>query len=171
MTLLYTEIGPNGSEYKKGEWKSFAIHNDKEIKGFFGEYRFLSNFWSAKVFLDNIEYKNVELAYQASKWKADDRKYFLNCMGLESIDYNRNNIPNGYTKDEWDVKKVEIMKGLLVQKFDKNQNPELYEKLKSTGTKYLEEMNWWDDTFWGKNKDGVGENMLGKLIVEIRDNK
>ncbi len=171
MTLLYTEIGPNGSEYKKGEWKNFAIHNDKEIKGFFGEYRFLSNFWPAKVFLDNIEYKNIELAYQASKWRLENRDYFLNCTGLESIDYNRNNTPNRYSENEWKTKKVEIMRDLLVQKFDKKQNPELYEKLKNTGTKYLEEMNWWEDTFWGKNKDEIGENMLGKIIMEIRDNK
>lgn len=166
--LLYTEIGPNGSEYKKGDWKQFAIHTDKVIKGFFGDYRFLSNFWPAKVVLDDIEYKSVELAYQAAKWKKEDREYFLTCSELESIDYNRNQKPNAYSEEEWNNKKVEIMRDLLYQKFDKNINTENYEKLIATGNKHLEEMNWWGDVFWGTDKDGNGENMLGKILMEVR---
>jgi predicted NAD-dependent protein-ADP-ribosyltransferase YbiA (DUF1768 family) len=29
-------------------------------------------------------------------------------------------------------------------------------------------MNWWGDTFWGTDKDGKGENMLGRLLMEVR---
>jgi len=39
-----------------------------EIRGFFVKYRFLSNFWPAKVYDDMmIEYESVETAYQACK--------------------------------------------------------------------------------------------------------
>ncbi len=113
-------------------------------------------------------YKSVETAYQAAKWNPEDREYFLSCSELESIDYNRTHKPDRYSEEEWDLKKVEIMKDLLMQKFDPDINPENYILLKSTGTKYLEEMNWWGDVFWGKTKDGSGENMLGRLLVEIR---
>lgn len=169
MKILYTEAGPNGTAYKKGEWKNFAIHSDTEIKGFFGEYRFLSNFWPAKVYLDNIEYPNVELAYQASKWKPEKRDCFQKCTGLESIDYNRKNIPDSYSKEDWGSKKFEIMKGLVAQKFDPELNPENYQKLIATGNKHLEEMNWWNDLYWGADKNGNGQNMLGKLLMEIRN--
>lgn len=37
------------------------------IKEFQGEYRWLSNFWPARVVLDGVEYPTVENAYQASK--------------------------------------------------------------------------------------------------------
>ena len=65
------------------------------------------------------------------------------------------------------------MKSLLIQKFDRDLNPENYQKLMMTGDKYLEETNYWNDIFWGVakkdlNEQGVGENNLGKLLMEIR---
>jgi ribA/ribD-fused uncharacterized protein len=167
--ILYTETGPNNTPYKKGEWKDFVTHNQQEIKGFFGEYRFLSNFWPAKVFLDNVKYTSIELAYQAAKWKSEDREYFQNCTELESIDYNRENQPNVYEEDVWDIEKNKIMFDLLKQKFDKDLNPENYKKLQETGDKYLEEMNWWGDLYWGKDRDGNGQNVLGLMLMKVRD--
>lgn len=183
--ILYNEIGPLGTPYQKGDWKKFAIHTDTEVKGFFGDYQFLSNFWPCNVTLDGVSYKSVELAYQASKWKAGiDREYFTKCTSLQSIEYNRARIgssagvgvdggahasaPNGYIPDEWNAVKVSIMRSLLEQKFDAEINPELRARLLATGTKHLEEMNWWGDTFWGTDKEGKGENMLGKLLMEVR---
>ena len=61
------------------------------------------------------------------------------------------------------------MRFLLEQKFNPNQNPDNYEKLIATEDKYLEETNWWGDTFWGKNLKGEGDNNLGKLLMTIRD--
>ena len=166
--LLYTEIGPNGTPYKKGDWREFASHTEKEIKGFFGDYRFLSNFWPAKVILDGITYSSTELAYQASKWEPEDRDFFLTCTELGSIDYNRKNPPNKYSEEEWNLVKVDIMKNLLCQKFDPEINPENYQLLIATGNKFLEERNWWGDLYWGTDKDGNGENVLGKILMELR---
>lgn len=186
--LLYNEIGPLGTPYQKGDWKKFAIHTNTEVKGFFGDYQFLSNFWPCHVILDGVSYKSVELAYQASKWKAGtDREYFTKCTSLQSIEYNRTHIesnasagvdggthvsaPNGYTPDEWNAVKVSIMKSLLEQKFDSKRSlecAELHAKLLATGTKHLEEMNWWGDTFWGTDKERKGENMLGRLLMDVR---
>ncbi len=168
--ILYTDIRPSGTQYKKGEWENFAIHNKKEIKGFFGPYRFLSNFWPAKVFLNDVEYSSVELAYQAAKWKPQNREYFQTCSELESIDYNRKNIPDGYSKEDWKTKNFEIMKGLVYQKFDPKLNPENTKMLLDTDEKLLEEMNWWNDLYWGTNKNGEGQNNLGKLLMSIRNN-
>ena len=61
------------------------------------------------------------------------------------------------------------MKNLISQKFDKNLNPENYQKLLDTKDKHLEEMNWWEDLYWGTNKEGVGKNMLGKILMEVRE--
>ncbi len=161
--------------YEKDQWKKIMTHNDKEIKGFFGEYRFLSNFWTAKVYLDEEEYEATENAYQAAKYKKENRSYIKGCSPKEAIIFVRNNNPDAYSEKEWNSIKLEIMRKLLIQKFDKNLNPENYKKLKETGSKYLEETNYWGDSYWGVNKsdvkeDGVGENNLGKLLMNIRSN-
>ena len=172
--ILYNEQGLKpGTVYEKGQWKKIASHNEKEIKGFFGEYRFLSNFGPARVFLDGEEYSSVENAYQAAKYEEEFRDYFKKCSPLDAKKFARDNREYKYTKEEWDNIKLQIMRGLLIQKFDKTLNPENYKKLMETGDKYLEETNYWGDIYWGVNKseaseEGRGENNLGKLLMEIR---
>ena len=70
-------------------------------------------------------------------------------------------------RPDWEEVKISIMKSCLEAKFKDN---DLMEMLKSTAPKYLEETNNWGDKFWGV-ENGVGENMLGKLLMEIRDDK
>jgi ribA/ribD-fused uncharacterized protein len=167
--LLYTETGPNGTPYKKGEWKDFAVHNDQEIKGFFGDYRFLSNFHPVRVILDGVQYPSVEHAYQAAKWQPVQRVFFLTCTALETIDYNRVHQPDGYaTIAQWDDVKVSTMHALVAQKFDPQKNPENAQRLIATGIRHLEEMNWWGDIFWGTDNTGKGQNRLGKILMEVR---
>lgn len=166
---LYNETGPNGQPYEKGAWKKIVTHDENNIKGFFGEYRFLSNAISSVVFLDGVQYPSVENAYKAWRWKKEDRKYFETHSPIEAIAYNRENTPNGPSEEEWEAKKAEVMEFLLRQKFDKNLNPSLHDKLKSTGSKYLEETNWWGDIFWGVDEYGNGENNLGKTLMRVRE--
>ena len=149
-------------------------HSETEIKGFFGPYRFLSNFWPAKVFLDGDEFPSVENAYQSAKYNKDQRVYFKTCSSEEAVDFVVANPIGRYSLKEWTGMKLEIMKKLLIQKFDKTLNSENYQKLLETGTKHLEEVNYWGDTFWGVHKTdssepGVGENNLGRLLMEIRE--
>lgn len=174
--ILFDEQGLKpGAPFEKDQWREIATHNDKEIKGFFGEYRFLSNFWPARVLLDGDEYQSVENAYQAAKYKKETRDYLRKCTAKEAIIFVRENPIGNFSKEGWDRVKLEIMRKLLIQKFDRDINPENYEKLKETGNKYLEEANYWGDTYWGVNKSdaeekGVGENNLGKLLMEVRGN-
>jgi hypothetical protein len=163
----------HGVFFRKKLWEQIATHNEREIKGFFGEFRFLSNFWPAKVILDGEEYASVENAYQAAKYKKEYRDFFKKCSAKETTDYVKENSEGKFSKEEWDGMRDEVMKSLLLQKYDKDLNPEIYEKLKATRDKFLEETNYWGDTYWGVNKSeadeaGIGENNLGKMIMEIR---
>lgn len=174
--ILFDEQGLKpGTFFEKDQWRKIATHNEKEIKGFFGEYRFLSNFWPANVNFDGDEYSTSENAYQAAKYAKNKRDYLKKCSPKEAIVFVRDNIEGAYFKEEWNNIKLQIMRDLLIQKFDKNLNPENVKKLIETGDKYLEETNYWGDTFWGVNKseakeEGLGENNLGKLLMEIRGN-
>lgn len=68
---------------------------------------------------------------------------------------------------DWNsVKKYILMKELLKKKFD-NAHPDLQQKLLATKDEELVEGNTWKDTCWGVC-NGVGQNRLGKLLMEIR---
>lgn len=170
--ILFDEQGVlPGTSYTKGQWKEIATHNENVVRGFFGEYRFLSNFWPAKIFLDDEEYSCVENAYQAAKYSKEKREYLKTCEPKEAILYAEAH-PIIDT-ESWNAKKLDVMRGLIKQKFERITNPDLYQKLLSTGDRYLEETNYWEDTFWGVsvkncNEVGKGENNLGKLLMEIR---
>jgi predicted NAD-dependent protein-ADP-ribosyltransferase YbiA (DUF1768 family) len=69
-------------------------------------------------------------------------------------------------REDWDDVKVDIMKEIVESKF--NENPDLKEKLLATGGLYIEETNWWNDTFWGVC-NGVGKNRLGNILMELRE--
>jgi ribA/ribD-fused uncharacterized protein len=49
-----------------------------------------------------------------------------------------------------------------------SQHPELRALLISTGKKRLVERPTKDD-YWGEDEEGVGQNMLGKLLMQLRD--
>ena len=172
--ILFDEQGLKpGTLYEKGQWKGIASHNEIEVKGFFGEYRFLSNSWPAKVFLDGDEYRSTENAYQAAKYKKEERAHLQQCTPRGAIVYVREHPMTAYTPDEWGNAKLNVMKELLVQKFDPALNSENHQKLLDTGSRYLEETNYWGDIYWGINKSeaseaGEGQNNLGKLLMEIR---
>ena len=168
--IIYDEVGiMKDGQYRPGQWKEIAVHDSKNIKGFFGAYRRLSNMYLVRVYYEGDVYPSVENAYQAAKFPKEERAYFKTCS---PYDAKRASIgkPMMYSKEEWDnIRKVPIMKMLLEQKFNCKMNGEFHTFLSGTKGKYLEETNWWDDTFWGCTLDGVGENYLGKLIMEIRD--
>ena len=65
----------------------------------------------------------------------------------------------------WDDVKVGIMRDILRAKVQ--QHEYVMRKLLATGTRELVEDSWRDD-FWGWGPDGLGQNMLGKLWMEIR---
>lgn len=173
--ILFDEVGLTpGTSYTQGQWKEIASHTDTEVKGFFGDFRFLNNFWPAHITLDDEPYTTVENAYQAAKYEKDKRKYLQTCTSKEAIIFAREHPLSPLSLTLWDTKKVTVMRHLLEQKFNKEINPDLYSRLKETHTKYLEETNYWNDTFWGVHKTsrdepGTGLNTLGKLLMEIRD--
>ncbi len=134
----------------------------KEIKGFFNEYRWLSNFWPAPLKINGITYKNSEAAYQSFKFPADQRAQFSNLNPDEAKKLGKN---AKIDQKEWNRTKMFIMILVVSSKF--SQNPDLKQKLKETGDAYLEETNDWNDTCWGVC-NGVGSNNLGKILMAYR---
>lgn len=69
-------------------------------------------------------------------------------------------------RKDWESIKIQVMREILQQKFA--PGTELYNKLKATEDAKLIEGNWWGDKFWGQC-NRVGQNWLGRLLMEIRD--
>lgn len=132
------------------------------INRFFGEYRFLSNFYHCPVKLDGIMYPTVEHAYQAAKCdNIEDRRRILSCITPGEAKLLGKKL---VLRHDWDMVKISIMTNLLEQKFGK---PLFKEWLLDTGDEELIEGNVWGDIFWGVC-NGKGENHLGKLLMQIR---
>ena len=137
------------------------------IDKFWGEYRFLSNFWPATVSFGGFTYQSVEHAYQAAK-------SFDPLIRFALSQYSKYEKPGSAKKlgkhiklrPNWEKVKPIVMLGLVRQKFKKHKD--LAKKLLDTGDQLLIEGNTWGDTYWGVCR-GVGENRLGKILMRVRN--
>ena len=132
------------------------------ITSFRGNNEFLSNFYPVFVEFEGDRYPSVENAFQAAKViNKEDRKVFQFYDSKDARKYGKK-VP---LRSDWDSVKVGIMEELLRSKFSRK---DLHEKLRDTGNVELIESNTWGDRFWGVYKS-EGNNMLGKLLMKIRD--
>lgn len=130
-------------------------------------YGWMSNFHRAVIDIGGIIYQTSEHYYQSRK--AIDGTYIdwivkaptphlafkaARCLKPEDI------------RSDWDNIKVNVMEKALRAKF--MQHPDLAKKLLRTGDAILIEDSP-VDSFWGCGKDGKGQNMLGKLLMNIRE--
>lgn len=164
--FLFDEVPvPGKTVYKYGDWKTYAVHTTAEIKGFFGGYRYLSNFEPVEIWFEGLKYPSTEHAYQAAKIVQDERGKFL---GITMADAKRlwKKLPPLYSASEWDAIKYRIMFELVFQKF--LRHTELKDKLMRTGDAHLEELNHWGDMFWGVDIKKGGLNNLGKILMRVR---
>ena len=133
---------------------------------FRNEYNFLSNMSLSPLYLEikgkRYRFTCAESAFQACK-EPERASEFENIAGGRAKQLGRHvNLPK-----DWNEKRVNIMRQILYAKFI--QNPVLLLKLRNIKEEITEE-NTWNDTFWGVC-NGTGKNMLGKLLMEIRDDE
>jgi len=141
------------------------------IDSFSGSWGVLSNFTPCEVLLadDGVTYPSVEHAYQAAKTLDLGKR----------LKFVLNGITPGMAKQmgkklklrpDWEEVKIGVMRDLLMQKF----SPSIPKrKLLSTFQAVLIEGNHWHDNYWGNCSCELcagteGENMLGKLLMEVR---
>ena len=137
--------------------------NTEPITSFDGEYRFLSNFWPCKIKAYGFLWSCSESLYQASKTLyPKDFVKFVNLNPREAKKLGK----EIEIRPDWDEIKYETMEEIINFKFD--QNNDLALKLIETRERELIEGNWWGDTYWGVCK-GIGENNLGKILMNRRD--
>ena len=135
------------------------------IKEFQGDNRWLSNFAKVDVEYDGMTYPSVEHAWVASKSSNEDFRKKCSDSSIHPAEVKKMG-DKVKVRSEWHDVKVNIMKELLVSKFNKEP---FKTKLIETKNTYIQEGNWWGDTFWGYClKTSNGRNLLGELIMEVR---
>jgi ribA/ribD-fused uncharacterized protein len=136
----------------------------KRIEEFYGEYRWLSNFWPAEINVNGWVFTTNEHAYQAAK--SLDQHDWTMIQGLKLAGEAKRFGSKLTLRPDWDQIKLDVMRELTALKYD--QHATLRNKLMDTKGIELIEGNNWNDTFWGVSR-GVGQNWLGRIIMEYRD--
>ncbi len=140
-----------------------------EIIGFYPrEFYCLDNFSSFGLVHQGVYYQTVEHAYQALGFKAtapelyEKIKNAFSAHEAQRIAYENKSL----RQKDWDTIKLSIMKTLLREKLE--QNPYVKKKLLQTEDYIIVEDSP-KDAFWGWSNNRKGENNLGKLWMQLRN--
>ena len=83
----------------------------------------------------------------------------------EAFDVSRSELGTKWLRKDWSEQKVNVMRLALRAKFTQHQF--LHDLLLSTGDRQLVEHTS-RDSFWGDGGDGRGQNILGHMLMELR---
>ncbi|MBR6790027.1 MAG: NADAR family protein [Oscillospiraceae bacterium] len=136
-----------------------------KIAEFRNETFFLSNFYESPVTYGGITYGSNEAAFQAQKCLTEGEKAAFAPLRPGEAKKKGRRVK---LRPDWEQVKVGIMQEIVRAKF--TQNEELRALLLATGDAVLEEGNTWNDTFWGVHlKTGQGQNHLGRILMQVRE--
>ena len=144
------------------------------------EYGALSNFSPFPVSVDGVEWPTVEHYYQAQKFAGvhNDiaRESFEKIKLAESpeaaakIGRSAQAAHPESVRKDWDDVKVDVMRRALTEKLVRYEGPRtlLMESVCTDGrVRVIEDSPV--DGVWGAGRDGTGQNLLGALLVNIRE--
>jgi hypothetical protein len=130
-------------------------------------YGCFSNFSAPGVVIDDIYYKTNEHYFQAMKFidsqkDMDDVRRASTPKMAASVGRDRSRP----LRDDWEDVKDDIMRRGVLRKFETHDD--IRAILLSTGNEDIVE-NAPGDRYWGAGPDGTGKNMLGKILMEVRE--
>jgi ribA/ribD-fused uncharacterized protein len=126
----------------------------------FGE---LSNFSKHGFQLEGKHWPTSEHYFQAQKMTSlEYQEQIRKCESVRDAARLGRTLP---MRPDWGDVRVEVMRKALRAKF--NAHEDLRRILLSTGDEEIVEETT-DDYFWGCGTQGDGENMLGQLLMELR---
>lgn len=133
-------------------------------------YGAFSNLYRRSIVFEDEVFTTSEHAYQAGKArKAPVRKWLMEAPSPALLAMAAHGLYYWDVVPGWSKMKFDRMRAVLRAKF--TQHPDLCELLLSTGTARLVESATIDNEvnrLWGE-VNGIGRNMLGVLLMEIRD--
>ena len=130
------------------------------------EYGCFSNFAHYDFELDGKRWMTSEHYFQAQKFAGTEYEEEIRLLDnpMKAAEMGRNrDLP---LRADWEQVKDDIMRKAVLAKF--TQNEEIRDILLSTGKETLIEKTS-GDYYWGCGKGGSGKNMLGIILMEVRE--
>jgi hypothetical protein len=129
------------------------------------EYGWLSNFSEHGFTLDGVRWASVEHFYQAQKYAGTEAAERIRRTDSPAKARKTGQDRSLRPRADWDAVKVDVMRQAVQAKFA--QNRQARELLLATADEELIHESK-SDAFWGKSRDGIGDNRLGASIMEVR---
>jgi N-glycosidase YbiA len=140
-----------------------AVINFYSTGAEFGEF---SNFAAFPIQLDGKRWPTSEHYFQAQKFEDAGYREEIRKANSPMLAARLGRSRKQKLRRDWESVKVGVMRDALLAKF--TQHEELRALLLSTGEAKLVEHTVNDD-YWGDGGDGTGKNMLGRLLMELRE--
>jgi ribA/ribD-fused uncharacterized protein len=144
--------------------RDYVVHDEHNIKGFFDEYRWLSNFHVCQILWNGMLFTSTEAAYQSAKCLYKDDAMKFTQYDPKTAKQQGRLITR--TRPQWDVVRFNVMAEVTFLKY--LHHKDLREKLLDTADMYIEETNGWKDQYFGVY-NGIGENNLGRILMATRE--
>lgn len=130
------------------------------------EYGEFSNFAEHPITLKNKLWPTSEHYFQAQKFtdKAEQEEIRRANSPMQAARMGRDR--KRKLRRDWESAKVNVMREAVLAKF--SQHEELRKLLLSTADATLVEHTEKDD-YWGDGGDGSGKNMLGRILMDVRE--
>ncbi len=129
-------------------------------------YGCFSNFYASTFELDGHIWKTSEHYFQAMKFEGTEHYDLINQAKTPMVAAKMGRDRTRPLRKDWEEVKDHIMYKALKAKFDNDE--ELRKILLSTGDAILIEHTR-NDSYWADGGDGTGKNMLGILLMKLRE--
>lgn len=131
------------------------------------DFGFLSNFAPYQIFIDGLIWPSSEHYFQAAKFFNEEIRAKIRQLNSAMDAATEGRKRSNNIREDWDEIKIDVMRRAIKAKFF--QHHDIMQKLLATGEAKLIEHTI-NDNFWGDGGNGTGKNMLGVLLMELRQN-
>jgi N-glycosidase YbiA len=129
-------------------------------------YGVFSNFARYRITLKGKAWPTSEHYFQAQKFAGTDHEEALRLIDSPMIAAQMGRSRQRPLRKDWEQVKDDIMREAVWAKF--TQHDDLREILLGTGDATIVEHTE-KDSYWGDGGDGSGKNMLGQILMEVRE--
>ena len=130
------------------------------------EYGCFSNFAPFAIELAGKLWPTSEHYFQAQKFAGTEHEEAIRLAKSPMIAARMGRDRSKPFRADWESVKDDIMREAVSAKF--SQHPEIREVLLATGKAKIVEHTE-KDSYWGDGGDGSGRNMLGRILMEVRE--
>lgn len=130
------------------------------------DYGCFSNFAPYPISVDGKQWPTSEHYFQAQKFEDSERQEAIRKTKSPMIAARMGRDRKKPLRRDWESVKDEVMRKAVRAKF--TQHEDIRRILLCTGEAQIVEHTE-NDSYWGDGGDGKGKNMLGRILMEIRE--